>query len=72
MLIIEKNIDILVITETKTDSSFPNSQFIIEGFSMPYRWDRNSLGGGVIAYVRDDIPNKQLIKHRLPENIEGL
>ena len=36
---------------------------------MPCRWDRNSLGGGVIVYVRDDIPNKQLIKHRLPENI---
>ena len=71
-LIIEKNIDILVITETKLDSSFPSSQFKIEGFSMPYRCDRNRLGGGVIVYVRDDIPNKQLIKHKLPEDIEGV
>ena len=56
--IIGKNIDILVITETKIDSSFPNSQFGIEGFSMPYRFDRNRLGGGIIVYVRDDIPSK--------------
>ena len=31
-LIIEKNIDVLVITETKLDLSFPSSQFKIEGF----------------------------------------
>ena len=31
-LIIEKSIDILL-----TDSSFPSSQFIIQGFSMLYR-----------------------------------
>ena len=39
---------------------------------MPYGCDRNRLGGGVIVYVRDDIPNKQLIKHKLPEDIEGV
>ena len=60
-LIIKKNIDVLVITETKLDSSFPNSQFMIERFSMPYRFDRNRFGGGVTVYVRDDIPRKQLI-----------
>ena len=32
-------------------------------FSTLYRCDRNRLGGGVIVYIRDDIPNKQLIKH---------
>ena len=26
----------------------------------------------MIVYVRDDIPNKQLIKNKLPENIEGV
>ena len=71
-LIIGKNIDILVITETKIDSSFPSSQFMIEGFSVPYRFDRNRSGGGVIVYIRDDIPNKQLVKHKLPEDTEGV
>ena len=39
---------------------------------MPYRCDRNRLGRGVIVYVRDDISNKHLIKHKLPEDIEGI
>ena len=39
---------------------------------MPYRLDRNRNGGGVIIYVRDDIPSKVLIKHFFPNNIEGI
>ena len=50
-LLIGKNIDILIITETKIDSSFPNAQFIINEFSMPFRLDRNRFGGGVLIYV---------------------
>ena len=38
-------IDILIITETKIHLSFPNSEFIIDGFSMPFRLDRNWFGG---------------------------
>ena len=35
---------------------------------MPSRFDRfDRSGGGVIAHVRDDIPSKQLIKHKLSE-----
>ena len=30
-------IDVLVIAETKIDSSFPTSQFLIDGFKSPYR-----------------------------------
>ena len=70
--IIGKNIDILVITETKIDSSFPNSQFKIEGFSMPYRFDRNRFGGDVMIFVRDDIPSKHLTRHKLPDDIESV
>ena len=33
-------IDILIITETKLDDSFPEAQFFIEGFLKPYRLDR--------------------------------
>ena len=45
-----------MISETKIDESFPNGNFIIEDFSTPYRLDRDSKGGGVILYVRQDIP----------------
>ena len=65
-----KNIDILVLTETKLDSSFPNSQFAIDGFSVSFRCDRNRFGGGVLIHIRDDIPSKQVTKHKLPGDIE--
>ena len=65
-------LDILIITETKLDDTFPVSQFHIDGFSKPYRLDRNRNGGGVIIYVREDIPSKILTKHVLPTDIEAL
>ena len=39
------NIGILMISETKLDSSFPTGQFLINGYSEPFRIDRNSQGG---------------------------
>ena len=65
-LIKEKYIDILVLTKTKPDFTFSSSQFIIDGFSMPYWCDRNRLGRGVIIHVCNHIPNQQLIKRKLP------
>ena len=44
--IIGKNLDILTIQETKLDPSFPSDQFALEGYSEPYRLDRNKYGGG--------------------------
>ena len=48
------NVDLLIISETEIDESFPLNQFIIEGFSSPFNEDRNSQGGGLIIYVRED------------------
>ena len=48
---------------------FPLDKFSTEGFTSPYRLDKNGFGGGLIAYVREDIPSK-LIKTELP-NREG-
>ena len=59
-LIIQGRIDILVITETKTDSTFPLNQFTIQGYSKPYRSDRNRNKGGVFTYVREDILSGEL------------
>ena len=54
--------DILIITETKLYDIYPISQFHIDGYSMPYRPDRNRNGGGVITHVTEDIPSKILKK----------
>ena len=56
--IIKSNIDILMISETKFDPSFPSGQFQIHGYSEPYRFDRNVNGGGMLVFIREDIPIK--------------
>ena len=45
-----------MIAETKIDESFPFSQLKINGFNAPFRLDRNSNGGGIMLFVREDIP----------------
>ena len=49
-----------MVSETKVDSSFPTAQFQIKDFAMPFRLDRNKYGGGLLLYVRVDIPVKLL------------
>ena len=39
---------------------------------MPYRFDRNRNGGGVIIYVREDIPSKFLRKSLFPNDREEI
>ena len=36
-----------MVSEAKLGESFPIGQFIIEGFSLPHRVDRNGNGEGV-------------------------
>ena len=67
--IVKNRVDILILCETKLDESFPTRQFHIEGYKCPYRKDRNKNGGGVLIYVRDDIPSKELHKHTFPDVI---
>ena len=68
--IVNGNIDILMIAETKLDTSFPNEQFSIHGYCKPLRLDRNSNGGGLLVYVRDDIPSFQLKSFTFKDDIE--
>ena len=42
--LIEDNLDVLIIGESKLDKSFPKAQFKINGFTKPYRRDRNKEG----------------------------
>ena len=45
-----------MIFETKLVSSFRKGQFHLDGFSEPYRLDRNENGGGILLLIREDIP----------------
>ena len=71
-LLIKDNIDIMVITESKLDSTFPSEQFAIEGYNLPYRLDRDARSGGVIIYVREDIPCREFTNFNDVSNIEGI
>ena len=70
-LMVSGYFDAIIVTETKVDDSFAKAQFCIDGFPIPYRLDRNRNKGGLMIYVRNDIPSKMLIKHNLPEDIEA-
>ena len=49
---ISGNVDILMLWETKPDRSFPEGQFLIPGYSAPYRIDRICHGGGLMLFVK--------------------
>ena len=70
--IILGSIDVMVFCETKLDDSYPTAQFVIDGFKKPFRLDRNSNGGGILIYVRSDIPCSLKKDFNLSEDIEGL
>ena len=62
--------DILVLTETKLDNFFPTNRFLIEGYLKPFRLDRNWNGGGLLVYIRENIPCKELKSHSFTGDIE--
>ena len=69
---ITKHAAILLLSETNLDDSFPAAQFSLSGFSKPYRLDRSSSGGGILLYVRDDIPLQLLTDYKRKDNLELL
>ena len=58
-------LDIFVLSETKIDDTYPNSQFYVKGYKL-YRQDRTNFGGGLIIYARSDLLTKRV------ENVKTL
>ena len=69
---VSKHLDILLISETKIDESFSSPQFLLDGFSRPYRLDGCANGGGILLYVRDGISSCLLTEHKLQDNAKCL
>ena len=59
----------MMISETKLDNTFPNGQFLIDGFNEPIRLDRNKNRGGILLFITEGIPTKVLSFETL--SIEG-
>ena len=62
--IINGNVDIVSIAETKLDASFPSGQFTLERYHTPYRPDINK-SGGILVYVKSSIPSHCLCYEEL-------
>jgi len=69
---IDQNIDIVCLAETKLDDSFPSSNFLIPGYSSPYRLDINSRSGGLLTYIKETIPSKLLENLIIPKGFQIL
>ena len=53
------DIDLISITETKIDASFPDAQFFTENY-LTFRGDWNKHGGGIITFVKSGLLPKHI------------
>ena len=49
--LIRNNVDILLVSETKLNDTFPSGQFLIEGYAKPIRLDRKCDEGGLLFFL---------------------
>ena len=56
----------------KIYDTFPLEQFLISGFAKLSRLDRNSRGGDIMLFIRNNIPFRLLKPRNLPSNTEAL
>ena len=68
VLLTEYTFDILTINESKIDNSISDNELHIFGYDI-IRKDRNRYGGGVVLYVRDNIPFSER-KDLIPKDLE--
>ena len=62
---------VLLLSGIKLDGSFPTAQFPVNGFSKPCRLDNCLNGGGILLYVRDEIPSRLLTDYKIKDNLES-
>ena len=68
--LIKDTVDLMVVTESKLDDTFPLGQFQIDGFAKPIRLDRNKHGGGLIVFIRDGLTCHELKPRTLYPDLE--
>ena len=61
MNLVKENVDIFLISETKIDRSFPDAQFLCQGYSKHHRKDRCLGGGGLLVYDNENMPSRILM-----------
>ena len=62
--------DILLIAETKLDSSVTISKFLIPSFQKPFRMDLDRKRGEILVYVKSSLLLELLLNFKLPDDIQ--
>ena len=68
-MLIQNNVDVLTVAETKLDDSFPMDPFLLNGFKRPYRLDVSCNSGGLLTYINSDIPSRKL-SFKIPQDVQ--
>ena len=71
-LIINENVDIICIAETKIDKSFPTARFLLPGFNKPYRLDISDKQGGLLIYIKAHLASRLLSTHISPKDMQAI
>ena len=69
-VLVSNFVDILSISETKLDSSFPDAQFKLSKFAKPYGLDVSCNSGGLLTYINHEIPSRRLLDFNIPPDIQ--
>ena len=69
--VINRNLDIILLSETKPNDSFPSVKFILKVYGIPHNFGRNFKGGVLLFYVCEDIASK-FLKLGSDYNIESI
>ena len=68
----KNHVGVLVFAETKLDSTFPQKQFLLNGFKRPYPLYVTSNSGGILVYVNDQVPSKEIKSVPIPNDIQAI
>ena len=60
-----------MVSETKIDDTFPESQSLTKGLSKPFRFNPTVNGGGILLYIRENIPCRYIKQITLNNSFEG-
>ena len=69
---INGNVDVVSIAETKIDATFPFAEFVFEGYHSTFRLDISSKSGGIFAYAKSSIPLRRLSCENLCDSIRAV
>ena len=68
---VREETDIWMIMEKKLDDFFPASQYLIQGFCIPFRLNRNRNSDAILLYIRNNITSTKLKKYIIKNQIEA-